>query len=75
MRRSLPLVALGTALLIVISACSSQEAVRQDQAACDARAGENCSPAQPEQEAAERGFDPCLVNSNLPACDQEGTGK
>lgn len=75
MRRSLPLVALGTAVLIVISACSSQEPVRQDQDACDAQTGENCGPAQSEQEAAERGFDPCLVNSNLPACDQEGTDK
>lgn len=75
MHRSLPLVALGTALLIVLSACSSQEAVRQDRDACDAQTGENCGTAQSEQQAAERGFDPCLVNSNLPACDQEGTGK
>ena len=75
MHRSLPRVALGTALLIVLSACSSQEAVRQDRDACDAQTGENCDTAQAKQEAAERGFDPCLVNSNLPACDQGSTDK
>lgn len=37
---------------------------------CDLESDENCTAVE-DEEGLERGFDPCLINANLPACKSE----
>ena len=40
---------------------------------CDPESGENCEleAGEGEREELDRGFDPCLVNASLPACQPD----
>ena len=73
------------ALLIVAALCfvSLSRAASEDSSAkessdpqppCEIDSGEPCPEGEGEQEELERGFDPCLINSSLPACKPEAEG-
>lgn len=66
-------IALIVFLGVLLGASNPVSATDTDDAAveetCEPESGEDC-PAS-EDEELERGFDPCLINANLPACSKD----
>jgi hypothetical protein len=56
------------------SETTPSEATPETQEPCDADSSEDCIAEEGEQEELERGFDPCLINSSLPACKSDIEG-
>ena len=67
-------ITLGLLCCVVLTGHASDATSPQDsseeQAACDPDSDEPCNTGEDEEEL-DRGFDPCLINSSLPACSSE----
>ena len=75
MRRICLVLVLGSLCCVIPPAQATEDAPAETEAPCDTESGESCSDEGEEvseEEELERGFDPCLINSALPACKPEG---
>lgn len=69
MHRLMLVIALGIACCFVTPVCATEEESPEAEQPCDTESGETCA----EEDELERGFDPCLINANLPACKSDAT--
>lgn len=52
---------------------ASDNTASETQETCDAESEEACTTEE-DEEALDRGFDPCLINASLPACKPDTEG-
>ena len=57
---------------LAVPVLATEEDPAESEEPCINESGEPC--AEEELEELERGFDPCLINSRLPACKSSGQG-
>ena len=73
MNRILLILILGFLCCVISPVHASDNIASETQETCDAESEEACTTEE-DEEALDRGFDPCLINASLPACKPHTEG-
>jgi hypothetical protein len=65
---------LGFVCCVILPGHASKDTAPEEQQPCDTGSDETCASEEDEEEL-ERGFDPCLINSALPACSSDAKNR
>jgi hypothetical protein len=65
---------LGIVCCMIQPGLASEDTAPEEQQPCDTESDETCASEEDEEEL-ERGFDPCLINSALPACNSDANSR